>query len=261
MRRPFRPHALALMALMTLLAGLPFPAGARSPGETPLPSDPRRVSATNVSTRVTVKDLKPRVVWRRIPFGDRRRGQMAAYSRRHYGTWTWRLIAPNVVVQHYTAGNSFLAAWNTFASNSRHNGELPGTCAHFIIDRDGTIYQLVSLDVRCRHAVGMNWTSVGIEHVGTSDAQVLGNRAQMRASLRLTVWLMARFDINVGNVIGHAETLRSRYHRERYRSWRCLVHADFPRRAMRRYRMRLRDAAEARGVRGGAGPVWVDSSC
>ena len=27
------------------------------------------------------------------------------------------------------------------------NGELPGTCAHFIIDRDGTIYQLAKLDV------------------------------------------------------------------------------------------------------------------
>ncbi len=213
------------------------------------------------SNGAAVKRLRPDVMWKRIPYGHHRRRQMAAYSRRHYGTWSWHLTDPRVVVQHYTDGTSFSSAWNTFAANSRHNGELPGTCAHFIIDTDGTIYQLVPLEIRCRHAVGMNWTSVGIEHVGTSDHQVLSNRAQMRSSLRLTVWLMARFGINVGNVIGHAETLRSRYHREHYRSWRCLVHADFPRRAMRKYRSRLRDAAEARDVRPGAGPIWVKSSC
>ena len=55
----------------------------------------------------------------------------------------------------------------------------------------------------------MNWTAIGIEHVGTSDRMVLGNHAQMRSSLRLTLWLMQRYDINVGNVIGHAETLES----------------------------------------------------
>ena len=67
--------------------------------------------------------------------------------------------------------------------------ELPGTCAHFVIDTDGTIYQLVPLDTICRHTVGLNYTAIGIEHVGTSDGEMLGNAAQMRASLRLTAWL------------------------------------------------------------------------
>ena len=57
-----------------------------------------------------------------------------------------------------------------------HLGELPGVCAHFVIDTDGTIYQLVNLRVRCRHAIGMNWTAIGIEHVGTSDGQMLSSR-------------------------------------------------------------------------------------
>ena len=51
--------------------------------------------------------------------------------------------------------------------------ELPGTCAHFVIDTDGTIYQLVSTSIMCRHTVGLNYTAIGIEHVGTSDAQIL----------------------------------------------------------------------------------------
>jgi beta-N-acetylhexosaminidase len=67
----------------------------------------------------------------------------------------------------------------------------------------------------------MNWTAIGIEHVGTSDKMVLGDHAQMRSSLRLTLWLMHTYGITIGNVISHAETLESPYHHELYPSWRC----------------------------------------
>src|SRR5947209_14624892 len=114
---------------------------------------------------------KPHVVWKPIPYGPQRRAEMAAYSKRHYGIDSWRL-RPKVIVEHYTGGESFQEAWSTFASNQPDPelGELPGTCAHFIVDKDGTIYQLVKLDVMCRHTVGLNYVAIGIEHVGTSDA-------------------------------------------------------------------------------------------
>ena len=211
--------------------------------------------------RATEHIAKPPVVWKPIPYGPRRLDEMAAYSKRHYGERTYVLSTPHVIVEHYTDGTSFSSAWNTFAANSVHNGELPGTCAHFVIDTDGTIYQLARLDVRCRHAVGMNWTSIGIEHVGTSDQMVLNDRAQMRASLHLTLWLMQRYGINVGNVIGHNETLQSSYHHELYPSWKCMVHADFPHWAMHEYRTRERDLATKRGIAVGKGPVWVDNGC
>jgi hypothetical protein len=121
--------------------------------------------------------------------------------------------------------------------------------------------QLVNLGVRCRHAIGMNWTAIGIEHVGTSAGDVLGNARMMRASLRLTAWLMLRYSIDVGNVIGHAEILESPYHVERYESWRCSTHADWNHGEMRRYRTRLRRTAARLGVPLGAGPQWVDSGC
>jgi N-acetylmuramoyl-L-alanine amidase len=206
-------------------------------------------------------EVRPNIEWRRIPFGAQRKRQMAAYSMRHYGERTYRLRHPKVIVEHYTDGTSFDSAWNHFAANGAHLGELPGVCAHFLIDRDGTIYQLVYLGIRCRHAIGMNWTAIGIEHVGTSARRVLRNDAMMRSSLRLSVWLMARFGISWGNVIGHAETLESRFHRERYPSWRCRTHADFDHREMRRYRRRLRTLARDLGVPIGSGPRWVDSGC
>jgi beta-N-acetylhexosaminidase len=206
-------------------------------------------------------DVRPDIEWRRIPFGALRKRQTAAYSMRHYGERTYRLTAPKVIVEHYTDGTSFDSAWNHFAANGTHLGEKPGVCAHFLIDTDGAIYQLVSRWIRCRHAIGMNWTAFGIEHVGTSAGRVLRNDRMMRSSLRLTVWLMARYDIAWGNVIGHAETLESRYHRERYPSWRCRTHADFDHREMRTYRRRLKELARDLSVPLGPGPRWVDSGC
>jgi hypothetical protein len=208
-----------------------------------------------------VQPVRPTIVWAPIPYGDTRKRQMAGYSLRHYGERTWRLDAPRVIVQHYTVGTTWQGAWDTFAANTEHNGEYPGTCTHFLIHTDGTIRQLVPLWVRCRHAVGMNHTSIGIEHVGTSDRMVLDNRPQMRASLRLTAWLMARYDVNVGNVIGHRETLDSPYRLELDPDWWCLVHADFPHAAMKEYRTRLRLVLARWEIPAGAPPVWVGSGC
>lgn len=206
-------------------------------------------------------ELRPPIVRKRIPFGAERERQMAAYSKRHYGTRTWRLTDPNVIVEHYTDGTSLDGAWSYFAANQRHMGEMPGVCSHFIVDADGTIYQLVNLDKRCRHAIGMNWTAIGIEMVGTSDRQILHRRPQIRAALRLTLWLVARYGIDVRDVIGHAETLRSPYHRERYASWRCLTHADWQHPDMQRFRRRLRRIARHAGVPIGPRPEWVDPTC
>ena len=238
-----RVAAVLIAALLFLGPDVAVPEPARA-GEPPTPAD-----------------LRPDIEWRRIPFGAQRKRQMAAYSLRHNGQRTYRLTDPKAIVEHYTDGTSFDAAWNHFAANGPHLGERPGVCAHFLIDTDGTISQLVNLGIRCRHAIGMNWTAIGIEHVGTSARKVMGNDAMMRSSRRLTVWLMARFRISWGDVIGHAEILESRFHRERYASWRCLTHADFDHDEMRKYRRRLKGLARDLGVPIGAGPRWVDSGC
>ena len=194
--------------------------------------------------------VKPAIVAKPIPFGAARRVQTAAYAERHYGLHTWQLTHPHVIVEHYTASTSFSSAWNTFASDTPDPElhELPGTCAHFVIDRDGTIYQLVPLTTMCRHTVGLNWTAIGIEHVGTSDAQILSNPKQLQASLRLTLWLMHRYGISLPNVIGHSESLTSRYHRERYAPWRCQTHGDWQHPDMVTYRAQLAALAKSEGV-------------
>jgi beta-N-acetylhexosaminidase len=184
---------------------------------------------------------QPAIVWRPIPFGAKRKAETAAYAKRHYGIDDFHLRHPQVIVEHYTVTATFQQAFNTFAPDLPDSElhELPGTCAHFVIDRDGTIYQLVRLSIMCRHTVGLNYTAIGIEHVGSSDAQILGDKRQLSASLRLTRWLRCRYGIAVKNVIGHSESLSSPYHRERVARLRTQTHADWTHADMRTYRRRL----------------------
>jgi N-acetyl-anhydromuramyl-L-alanine amidase AmpD len=206
---------------------------------------------------------KPKIVWKPIPFPAARKAEMAAYSLHHYGSSSWRLRHPHVIVEHYTANDSFSATWNTFAADVPDSElhQLPGTCAHFVVDTDGTIYQLVPLGVRCRHTVGLNWTAIGVEHVGTSDASILDDPRQLHASLALTVWLMSRFRISLGDVIGHNESLTSPYHRERYAPWRCQTHGDWTQADMNRYRALLAALAHRDGVPLGKPVDRVSSRC
>jgi len=194
-----------------------------------------------LATLLAVAAPQPTIVQRPIPFAAKRKQEMRAYARRHYGIDSYRLRDPHVIVEHFTVTSTFQQTWNTFAPDipDAELNELPGTCAHYVIDKDGTIYQLVRRSIMCRHTVGLNYTAIGIEHVGSSDSEVLGNARQMAASLRLTRWLRCHYAIGVNNVIGHAESLRSPYHRERVARLKTQTHGDMTRAAMRIYRSKL----------------------
>jgi N-acetylmuramoyl-L-alanine amidase len=189
-----------------------------------------------------VDSLRPPIVQRPIPYGAARRREMAAYAQRHYGLRTFRLRDPHVIVEHVTVTSSIAATYNTFAPDRPdvELHELPGVCSHFVVGRDGTIVQFVPLSIMCRHTVGLNWTAIGIEHVGLSDAQVMGDARQLEASLRLTCWLKGRYGIALRNVIGHNESLSSPYHHERVARLRGQTHADMRHATMTRYRAALR---------------------
>jgi beta-N-acetylhexosaminidase len=211
--------ALALAALL----GLPAGAGSAPAGD------------------VLLGASRPPIVKRSIPFGPKRKREMAAYSERHYGQHRWRLRRPRVIVEHMAQAGSVGAIYATFASDvpDVELGELPNVCSHFVVSGSGRIFQLVNLRTRCRHTVGLNWTAIGIEHVGYGDGDVLGNRRQRRASLWLTQYLRCRFGIRLGDVIGHNESLSSPYHHELVPSLRRQTHGDWKHQSMRVYRQRL----------------------
>ena len=183
----------------------------------------------------------PPIVRHYIPYPARRKQEMRAYARRHYGIDTWRLSDPRVIVEHVSVAGSTGAVFGTFAPDvaDPELHELPNVCSHFVVGSDGTIVQMVPVSIMCRHTVGLNYTAIGIEHVGFRDSDVLDNPRELRASLRLTRWLRCRFGISVRNVIGHNESLTSPYHRENVAALRRQTHGDWVRASMQRYRARL----------------------
>jgi beta-N-acetylhexosaminidase len=197
--------------------------------------------AAGVSRHVTSSAQPPGVIRRRIPFGTERKQEMRRYARRHYGIDDYRLRKPRVIVLHLSVSSSAESVIRTFVPDrpDPELGELPGLCSHYVIDPRGRIFELVSRRLMCRHTVGLNYVSFGIEHVGLRHSDVMDNHRELQASLRLVRWLQQRYGIRTRNVIGHNESLDSPYHRERVARLRNQTHGDFPTRVARRYRRLL----------------------
>jgi N-acetylmuramoyl-L-alanine amidase len=175
-----------------------------------------------------------------ITYDAKRKREMRAYSKRHYGYAAVRLH-PKVIVEHIAVASTAQSVINTFEPDvpDPELHELPNVCSHYLISETGKILELVSPRIRCRHTVGLNHVAIGIEHVGFEDGDVLDNKRRLRASLRLTAWLRCRYGIRIKDVIGHSESLSSPYHRERVKRLRHQTHAAWRHASMTVYRRRL----------------------
>lgn len=224
--------------------------------------EPASASAAEAPSRsaaggaVAVGVKRPPVELDLIPYGSDRKQQMANYSKRHYGEREWRLRRRDVraLVLHYTASSTYGSAWNTFASNAPALGERPGVCAQFVVDKDGTIYQLTRLEVRCRHAVGINHRSIGIEIVqedaggpAATAEKILDRRKQADAAVRLVAWLSGRYDVKPRDVVGHAMVNDSRFFEDRA-GWRN-DHSDWLPPQVRKFRKRVKKLIRKESVR------------
>jgi N-acetylmuramoyl-L-alanine amidase-like protein len=73
--------------------------------------------------------------------------------------------------------------------------------AHYVIDRNGDIYQMVN-DADCaNHCMGANASSIGIEHVGSETDSLAAPQAA--ASAALIRWLLQEHQIPRKNIFGH----------------------------------------------------------
>lgn len=219
----------------------------RSPSAAPSRSaSPKAVasSSTAAAPRSAGGAPRPPIVQDFITFGAQRRAEMAAYSLAHYGSSDIRLHA-KVIVVHYTAGSTYANAHATFESDAANMGVKPGVVSHFVIAKDGTIYQQLPLSYEGRHTVGLNHVAFGIECVQEgrgSDAQtvsaIMHRPAQLRALVALTRWLMGRYHISLANVIGHGMANASPYFRD-LKGWKN-DHTDWQRPQIELLRAKLR---------------------
>src|SRR5215218_9616529 len=131
---------------------------------------------------------KPTIHKMLIPYPKKRKREMAAYSKHHYGRYKCRLNNPKLIVEHYAVASNVSTIYNTFAPDRPdvEFHQLPGVCSHYAVSATGAIYKFVPVSIRCRHTVGLNHVAIGIEHVGFSDQDVLNRPAELNASLQLS---------------------------------------------------------------------------
>ena len=195
----------------------PRPTSNPAPGPTPRPTAMPPVLGVLAA---------PRIVANHLRFGAKRKAETAAYAERHYGTRTARL-RPTMIVLHYSESDSYASVRSLFEADLPNRGEEPGTCAHYVVDQDGTIHELVAPTLMCRHTVGLNDVAIGIEFVQSSRGhdprwatrQVLARRVQAAAGVALVEHLQRRFAIADDDVIGHAMANQAKEFRD-LEGWR-----------------------------------------
>ena len=100
----------------------------------------------------------PPMVQKPIPQTPYRERLTREYAMLHYGI-SETTIVPQAVVVHWTAGNTWQSAYNTFLPETRGDGTV-NVCSHYIVGKDGTIFCLTEETALNRHAIGYNWCSI-----------------------------------------------------------------------------------------------------
>jgi N-acetyl-anhydromuramyl-L-alanine amidase AmpD len=121
-------------------------------------------------------------------------------------------IRPRMIILHWTGMSSFASAWDYFnrirAEAARAELAAAGevnVSAHFLVDRDGTIYRLMPATWMARHCIGLNHVAIGIENVGDGENSPL-TPAQVQADVALVRYLAGKYPIS--HLIGHMEYRR-----------------------------------------------------
>lgn len=162
-------------------------------------------------------------LWLEMPivWNAERERLTAAYQAHHRGPHAVTgddaadsTMLPRVIVLHWTGGPSVRSAWHTFApavARDRRWGpdhQRLNLAAHFIVDRDGTIFRALDETKMGRHAIGLNHLSVGVENVG--DHRNPLTRAQIDANVALVRYLAETYPIT--HLIAHSEYRRMEEH-------------------------------------------------
>ena len=133
------------------------------------------------------------------------KAQIASYYPMRGGIF-WRREPIKYIIMHSTEPGIPVGA-KTIVDGWSHGGRRHAG-AHYVVDRDGTIYQAVDPDLATVHInifktlPGINNdNSVGIEmcHQGSQDYPV----AEVQSAIRLAVYLQSHYHVQDSNVITH----------------------------------------------------------
>jgi len=135
---------------------------------------------------------------------------------------------PNFVIIHHTGSDTVEQAIRTLTDPARE------VSAHYLVGRDGIIYQLVDERARAWHAGKSQWgsdtdlnsSSLGIEL--DNNGREPFSEAQITALLALLDDIKRRYDIPTSNFLGHSDIAPERkIDPSRYFPWKTLSERGF----------------------------------
>jgi len=150
------------------------------------------------------------IIDRPIIFNEERTQLSLDYLEERYGLEkSIPEITPKMIVLHWTAIPDLESSFSAFnpvnLPGAREDIQKAGALnvsAHFLVDRDGTIYKLMPETTMARHVIGLNHAAIGVENVGGAKETPL-TKAQLKANINLVKYLSEKYTIEY--LLGHYE--------------------------------------------------------
>jgi N-acetyl-anhydromuramyl-L-alanine amidase AmpD len=188
--------------------------GSRAIPANPAPPPPRGATPIDAAVLVDAAPDAPSVaiVDASMKWSAERERLTLDYRRQHSdANATDVTIVPSVIVLHYTGGGSAAATRSYFDNPTieAQRAQLAragkvNVSSHFVVDRDGTIYQLQPMTRFARHCIGLNHVAIGIENAG-DEAKFPLTDAQVEANVALIRWITTQHRIT--HLLGHHEVM------------------------------------------------------
>lgn len=162
----------------------------------------------------TSKQVKIEIKKKYISYDAKRRELSIEYIKTRHGiNQASPVIVPKMIVLHYTGGGTIQSNFNYFnqteieeaRGNNKKQSKL-NVSSHFLVDRDGTIYQLMDDTSFARHTIGLNYCAIGVENIGDEKNPL--TKEQVIANVQLIRHLCGKYKIEY--LIGHSEYVQFR---------------------------------------------------
>lgn len=160
-------------------------------------------------TIVNGQKNQPKIINKPIDYSAERVRLSLEYMKEHHGlVQKTPTIVPKMIVLHYTAGGNVESNFKYFNKTNLESGRSTlkkqstlNVSSQFIIDRDGTIYQLMEPTQFARHTIGLNYCAIGVENIGSKKEPLTDK--QIVANVQLVRYLTQKYKIEY--LIGHSE--------------------------------------------------------
>ncbi|MEQ9307172.1 MAG: peptidoglycan recognition family protein [Marinoscillum sp.] len=131
------------------------------------------------------------------------------YSLQNYGIESYKLDSIKMTVVHYTVIPTLKQTFDLFLKDSLASNRsyirdfnVLNVGIHYVIDREGSIYNLLPDSVMARHVIGFNHISLGIENIARDSSELTYD--QLVSNARLINFLKFRYP-EMEFLIGHNE--------------------------------------------------------